>query len=332
MQAPDDQPVVMDDLEKCRLSRDMVAKSCMAPWFQEYVQNSWVRYLIGQEDGQTVYRMCQVSNLGADLVKPYKVNDKVVNQTFELKHGKSVRSFHMDRISNAPFEPKEFDRLVKVCAAEDVKLPMKRELEKKVAQMNKLVTQPITESDINAMLARKSQLQHNKPAGLTTMERSRLNQARTLAQRRLDYAEVAEIDARLAELEASTTERHHSREDDVDMLAKVNERNRKANMEAVRKAEIIEADRKRRERKRGKLTVDDPSARLKTIQRLFNAATPTTTRPGTPNITETLLLNSSSNTTSRPVSPLPPSISPSGIAKTFETSVIDSIEVDLGDF
>lgn len=132
----------------------------------------------------------------------------------------------------------------------------------------------IDQSDINAMLARKSQLQTNKPAGLTTMEKSRLNQARTLAQRRHDYAEVAEIDAQLVELAASTTERHNR--EPVDLLAKVNERNRKANMEAVRKAEIAEAERKRRDRKHGKLTTDDPSARLKTVPRLFNANTPTT--------------------------------------------------------
>jgi RNA polymerase-associated protein RTF1 len=37
-QTSDDQPITMEDLEKCRLTRDSVAKSCMAPWFQEYVQ------------------------------------------------------------------------------------------------------------------------------------------------------------------------------------------------------------------------------------------------------------------------------------------------------
>lgn len=36
--ATDDQPITMEDLEKCRLTRDLVSKSCMAPWFQEYVQ------------------------------------------------------------------------------------------------------------------------------------------------------------------------------------------------------------------------------------------------------------------------------------------------------
>ena len=43
------------------------------------------------------------TDLAPDLVKPYKVNDKTLNQAFELKHGKSVKTFNMDKVSNAPF-------------------------------------------------------------------------------------------------------------------------------------------------------------------------------------------------------------------------------------
>lgn len=134
------------------------------------------------------------------------------------------------------------------------------------------------------MLARKSQLQvSNKPTGMSAMERSRLNQARTLAQRRNDWNEVAEIDAKLAEEAARTSEQQQpSRVDTAqDLLAKVNERNRKANMEAVRKAEMAEAERKKKERKLlaqngGRSTPVDPSARLKTVPRMFNSSTPVT--------------------------------------------------------
>lgn len=129
-------------------------------------------------------------------------------------------------------------------------------------------------SDITAILARKNNLQAGKPsAQFATMERSRLNQARTLALRRQDYTEVEVIDQQLSELPAVAT-----REEDIsDMLAKVNERNRKANLEAVRKAELQEAERKRRERKVqaaravGTPTPQDPSARLKTVPKLFNS-------------------------------------------------------------
>jgi RNA polymerase-associated protein RTF1 len=124
------------------------------------------------------------------------------------------------------------------------------------------------------MLARKSQLSSLPSGASLTLQRSSLVQARTLAIRRQDYAEVAEIDAKLAELPAVATHTRNGGEESLnDKLAKVNERNRKANLEAVRKAELLEAERKRRERKMnasGTATPADPSARLKTVPRLFN--------------------------------------------------------------
>lgn len=319
---PDNTPSTLQHFESCRLSRDTLAKYCMAPWFQEYVRGAWVRYLIGQEAGQPVYRMCEIADLSAEAVKPYKVNDKLVNQVFDLKHGKSIRSFNMDKVSNGPFIEKEFDRLVKVYAAEDVKLPTKLHLEQKVAQLQKLISQPVTESDISAMLQRRNQVQNNKPTGMSTLERSRLTQARTLAMRRHDYDEVKDIDIQLAAAEIVTAP---ARVEAVDVLAKVNERNRKANQEAVRRAEMAESERKRRERKLvaagGAATPQDPSARLKTVPRLFNAATPTS-RPGTP------LANGA-------VTPQPPAefvVKTTVATKSFEASILDSIEIDLGDF
>ncbi|KDR77150.1 hypothetical protein GALMADRAFT_246379 [Galerina marginata CBS 339.88] len=318
-------PCTMADLEGCRLTRDAIAKHCIKPWFQDYVSGGWVRYLIGQEsNGTPVYRICQVKDLAQDFVKPYKINEKTINQAFELKHGKSVKIFNMDKVSNAPFLEKEYDRLVKVCAGEDVKMPTKQALEKKVAQMGKLVSQPMTESDITAMLARKNQLQGTKNTGLSALERSSLNQKRTLAMRRHDHAEVAEIDVMLAEDAANAPE--PVRSGDSDMLAKVNERNRKANMESVRKAEVFEAERKRRERKLasqngGTSTPIDPSARLKILPRTFNSNTPTT-RPGTPVVNEKVATLNAAIAGKAPVKS----------TSSFEASLIENIEIDLGDF
>lgn len=127
------------------------------------------------------------------------------------------------------------------------------------------------------MLARKNQLAVHKDAGLSTAARSMLNQQRTLALRRQDFSEVNEIDAKLAD---DAAKHEPSKSEPADLLTIVNERNRKANMEAVRKAEMAEAERKRRERKlggqsKGTPTPVDPSARLKILPRTF---TPTATR------------------------------------------------------
>jgi RNA polymerase-associated protein RTF1 len=34
----EDEKLTLEDLMKCRLSRDMIAKACMAPWFEDYVK------------------------------------------------------------------------------------------------------------------------------------------------------------------------------------------------------------------------------------------------------------------------------------------------------
>jgi RNA polymerase-associated protein RTF1 len=123
------------------------------------------------------------------------------------------------------------------------------------------------------MLKRKSELQGEtgKPqANWGTLERARLMQARTLALRRNDKAEVAILDAQLAEFAVETAPVQPEPTEDVSiLLAKVNERNRKANTEAIRRAELQGAERKRQERRLGTPTVFDPSARLRTVPRMF---------------------------------------------------------------
>lgn len=98
-----------------------------------------------------------------------------------------------------------------------------------------------------------------------TLERSRLLQMRTLAQRRRDYNEVEEVDKKLAELNAQYGAPKEPESESEDVLAKVNERNRKANIEAVRRAEAAEAERKRRERKLALAAATSRSGTPKTL-------------------------------------------------------------------
>jgi len=123
------------------------------------------------------------------------------------------------------------------------------------------------------MLRRKSQLQGDavKPqANRVSLERARLMQERNLALRRNDKEDAAKLDIQLAELAVESPPVHSDPpESSSALLAKVNERNRKANHEAIRRAELQEAERKRRERRFGTPTIVDPSARLRTVPRMF---------------------------------------------------------------
>lgn len=98
------------------------------------------------------------------------------------------------------------------------------------------------------MIARRAQMNKTQSANATTLEKSRLLQARKLAIGRNDLVELAQIDKQLATL-ASESQPTRIAPSRTDELAKLNERNRRANIEAARKAEMLEHERKRRERK-----------------------------------------------------------------------------------
>lgn len=345
----------LEDFNRTRLTRDMVAKWCMHSWFEEYVTGTWVRYLIGNENGIPVYRICEISGLAQDLVKPYKVNESTINQAVDLKHGKSTKQFNMDRISNASFSEREFTRLVRVCKEEKVNLPTKGALQKKREQMRKLEAQPMTDKEITAMIKRKKDVQNTGTGNPTElkMEKQKLVQARSLAMKRHDDEDVANLDRQLAIVQSKldecgvTSQVAETSTDEA--VRRVNERNRRANLEAVRSAELAENERKRKERELAAKAAreggsaaaaaiamrHDPSARLKTVPRMFNAATPSTrpgtpasaSKPGTPGPEKQ---SSATNGVKLPAAVGRPSVVSTQIA--FEQKLLDTIDIDLGDF
>ena len=146
------------------------------------VEGAWVRYCIGIEAGQSIYRACEVAGkqnfhqvawrfciltlpiteVASKLVNIYKVNGQPANQELILRHGNSEKNFPMDRISNTPitevrpvsFVPlivcslvhqKEFTRILRVYDSDKLKFPSKRHCEKKATQIEQLCSQSLTE-------------------------------------------------------------------------------------------------------------------------------------------------------------------------------------------
>jgi RNA polymerase-associated protein RTF1 len=130
------------------------------------------------------------------------------------------------------------------------------------------------------VLARKNALKPNRFSRQQAFqERARLHQERSLAFKREDFEEANMLGEKLKALDEmianETPADAKPKEEDVnDIFAKINERNRQRNLEAIRKAEAEQAIRKRLERKAlasgsGTLTPVDPSARVRTIPKLF---------------------------------------------------------------
>ncbi|KAF8678095.1 RNA polymerase II C-terminal domain phosphoserine binding [Rhizoctonia solani] len=235
-----EEPPTIDDFNAARLTREQLAKFCHVTWFQELVQGAYVRYLIGgDEHGAPVYRVCEIVDLGADLVKPYTFEGQITDQVLELRHGKDTKLFPMDRVSNSPFTDREVDRLIRICQADGLKPPTKSRLEKKSQRLQQLTSQRFTDNDITKMMERKAALKQQPSHAQLLQEKSRLNQARNLAISRRDAAEVAELDVKIAELEVLAV--GVTRDQEEDQWAKVNERNRRLNLEQTKRAEALAA-------------------------------------------------------------------------------------------
>lgn len=97
------------------------------------------------------------------------------------------------------------------------------------------------------MVAKRPQ----KSTNTAIIERSRLLQERSTAERRDDWKQVQAIDVQLQALGGNgpNSPQKSNRHDVDDRLAKVNERNRKANLDAIRRSEMQDAERRRRDRK-----------------------------------------------------------------------------------
>lgn len=319
----DDQPARYDDFMKVIVSRDNIAKQYLAPWFSEWIKGAWVRYLVGQEGGSSIYRLCEVIDISPKLISPYKINDQTANQELILRHGTSEKTFAMDKVSNSRVTEKEFDRLVKVHAAEKLTFWTKRQINKKAASMAKLAGQTLTESDISAMIARKNQISKKQSSVAISIEKQRLNQARNLAMRRNDLVEVAQIDAQLTAMGGSDSGAREA-SSKLDELARLNERNRRANLDAARKAGQLEAERKRRDRERKLAALASGTATPDRIKALKDSES----RAGTPGTPQTKTVPGTPGS----VSPLPMTAKPADPNTSFEDSLLDSVDVDLGDF
>ncbi|KAH8115538.1 hypothetical protein DFH11DRAFT_1876749 [Phellopilus nigrolimitatus] len=137
----------------------------------------------------------------------------------------------------------------------DTSLELRHGAAIKVFPMDKVSNVAFTEADVTAILVRKAELNHSRPKTRTTAAKAALERMRALAQMRRDFAESAALDAWQG----------------ADILAKVNERNRQANRNSVRRAEVAEAERRKK-------------------TRLARAVLANGSRPGTPGVLKCVLL------------------------------------------
>ncbi|KAG5354497.1 RNA polymerase-associated protein [Yarrowia sp. B02] len=256
-------------LNSVRFSRSQLAKFCFYPEFEQVVVGSYIRIPIAVNRTEQRNRICLVKEVVPLKHKTYSLEGTTVNFSLKVAFGADEANFEMRYCSDSPFSEEDFSKWKKACEEGGVSLPSVQRLERKHKELKELATRPLTSQEIDDMVRRRSKLSAGRGAN-AVIERSVLENRRQIAEDQGDEDEVAKIDEQLAELEARNVPKPVSSQ--KDKFAEVNARNRKANQESIRKAELVDLEARRKAAMSNSGVNADPFSRLKTTVKIFHGS------------------------------------------------------------
>lgn len=259
----------VNDLNKTRFGKTLLAKYCHYPGFENAIVGSFVRVNIGydHETQANTYRVCVVK--GLQNVKPYTFLNRTVDSMLLVAHGRSERAFEMGICSDQPITDKEFDRWKRTLEEQDLSLPSVKKIDRKYKELVELQNHQLTSEEVNEMIKKRQQFSGSSVGANAVIEKSMLQQQRVIAMEKGDFAEVEKVDERLDNLErVIQRNQKQTGESEMDKLAKVNERNRRLNVERVRRAEVQANENRRKAAAMGNRSAD-PFSRLRTRSKIF---------------------------------------------------------------
>ena len=257
---PKDDPVAeLVDIQRARIGRDNFAQVCFYPGFEDAIKNCYTRICIGPgPNGQNAYRLAKI--IGFSKSRPYAIQGPngrmfVTDQWVLAAHGKAERAWPFLECSNSPFTEDEWRRYRVVLANENIKLPTKGQVNKKLDEINKLINHHFTEAEITEKVRRQNGL---IDMAMKNTERKEIEERRRLARATGDQEAVRQCDDELKSLvpmklacnstlfpKTSEPTPTAQAKNEADRLAEINRRNQQINAENVRKAQLAESRVKR---------------------------------------------------------------------------------------
>jgi len=257
------QPITLSDANKIRWGKSLFARFCLTPGFAEAVPGCFVRVNVGAgRNGAPVYRLCQIVRVVPH--RRYRLNDQVVDAAVVASMAGSERTLEFGICSDSPATPPEFDYWAEAMAKADLTLPSRRRAQLVFNGVRQLGKRVLTSEEIDEMVRRRAELNGQRGAN-AVLAKAELVHQREIAYDQGDTELVKEIDAKL-NLRPSSGGNASTGDNAQDKLVRVNERNKRANVTSVRKAEV-QAHTERR--KAGATGQSDPFSRLRTTARVF---------------------------------------------------------------
>lgn len=246
----DDPPAELIDIQHARVGRENFAQVCETPGFEKAVTNCYARVCVGpgRNPGVNEYRLCLIK--GFTDGRPYAMTGTngqqfPVNRYIIAAHGTSERPWSFLECSMSKFTDDEWRRYRVVMANEKCKLPTRGAINRKLDEINKLISYRYTDADITAKMNKRKVL----------LDMINKNDEKAAIQEKLADAIRARDDEKIAALEEELAaivpmrlalNTSLSRSDaayvnpEQEKLAEINRRNARLNAENVRKAQLAE--------------------------------------------------------------------------------------------
>ncbi|ODQ65320.1 plus-3-domain-containing protein [Nadsonia fulvescens var. elongata DSM 6958] len=259
------------DLNKIRFGRSLFAKFCHNPGFEEAAIGCFVRINLGTDPhkNEPTYRLCQIKSIVPSKV--YTFLNRTADEAIVVTHASSERTVEFGVCSDSAITDREFDWWKKSMEKAELSLPSVKKIERKFNELMTMSRRELTTEEVNNLIERRQKMSSKSSGANIVLEKSLWQQQRLIAVQKNDLAEVARIDRKLADLEKSINPSKNF-ESPLDKLAKVNERNRKANQDFVRKAEVKNNE-ERRKNATGSNVTSNPFSRLRTSVQIFYKST-----------------------------------------------------------
>ncbi|KAI8458523.1 hypothetical protein BY996DRAFT_6430202 [Phakopsora pachyrhizi] len=276
-----DENATLGDIRSVLLTRRRAAELCSTSFFTDYVKGMWVRVSIGHSKDdpkrEVKYRVGEVKNV-VEHDKYYEVEGQATKVALVVLLAKDQKTVLLDVVSNSTIHENEWKFVVGECNRHKVRIPTKKELGRKLKFIDKYSDWVKEESDITAQVKAKKEMraQLQGPTVLSITERLRLESERDQARAMGNMELHDQINKQLEHAG------RYAVKTDNNLMSELNERNRRANREEIRRAELAASEARRQQMKAietGAAVKIDPSARVKINPKLTYEVNRTPSRP-----------------------------------------------------
>ncbi len=242
VEVTDEEQLDLDIANKLRLTRDILAQWVYRDGFEEICQKCLLRINLGPgRTGQATYRVVELKKV-VQHHRTYPIKPGTpTNLAALVKFAKNERIFSFEFVSNSPFTQSEFSFWKMECEKTGVRIPYTNvSARRKVDKLKAFYAEPLNDTVISNMLERRNELTsaQNAPRNLLA-EQTILQQQLKEALERTHGSNEEEVSRIENELAAISVKRQMSESNDrLAVMDGLNRRNRLANLETGRQAEI----------------------------------------------------------------------------------------------